>query len=245
MSAHEFIAALQFLTRFPLPRIDSAEPVGLAAAKPYFPAAGLAIGAMLAGLAWSTLQLAPQHAPWLPALVVVAAWIWITGALHLDGLGDVADAFGAAHGDPERFHAILKDPHAGSFAIVAICLQIMAKLVLLALIPAAILPVVLLLAPAWARWGILVWSATLPALKPGLAHAIAAAPFWSATVAWTAILAAASAFASPPLLAALAIVPLASLYWRWRLGGTTGDCLGASVEITETALLLAVVLVSA
>src|SRR4029078_10961647 len=95
-------------------------------------------------------------APWIVALAVLVAWIWITGALHLDGLGDVADAFGAAHGKPERFIAVLGDPHAGSFAVVAISLQIAAKLVLTAELATGPTAWALVLIPAWARLGTLV-----------------------------------------------------------------------------------------
>jgi len=234
-------AALAFLTRLPVLKTAGAQHVSLADAKPYFPAAGLAIGGLLA----ITHLAASIAGPWPAALAVLIVWVWVTGALHLDGLGDVADALGAAHRDPDRLHQILKDPHAGNFAVTAIALQIAAKLVLLAALPAAAQPWALLLIPAWARWGVLVWSTALEPLRPGLAASVSKTSSLIPTVTWTLALGVVSAAMTWPLLAAPFVVALVTLYWRQRLGGITGDCLGASIEITETALLAAVVLLQA
>jgi adenosylcobinamide-GDP ribazoletransferase len=162
--------------------------------------------------------------------------------LHLDGLGDVADAFGASHRAPERFAEVVSDPHAGSFAVMAIALQIASKLVLLALISATVAPWALILIPAWARFGALVWSCTVPPLKPGLAERFSSDIRLPMIGAWSVVLIGASAWVALPLLAALVIIPLGSLFWRWRLNGINGDCLGASIEVTESLLLLAIVL---
>ena len=110
---------------------------------------------------------------------MLPGWIWITGALHLDGLGDVADAFGAAHGKPERFIEVLGDPHAGSFAVVAISLQIAAKLVLLAQTADGAERLGAVLIPAWARWGTLIYNKTLLSLKPGLGASISNSVGWN------------------------------------------------------------------
>ncbi|MFM9449620.1 adenosylcobinamide-GDP ribazoletransferase, partial [Streptomyces acidiscabies] len=77
--------------------------------------------------------LGAQRDPWAGALFALVGWVGVTGALHLDGLGDMADAAGAAHGDRARLSAVLADPHIGSFGVVAIALQLLAKLVLLRL----------------------------------------------------------------------------------------------------------------
>src|SRR3546814_16995583 len=85
-----------------------------------------------------------------------------------DGLGDIADGSGAAHKDRERLLGVLGDPHVGSFAVVAIALQLIAKLVLLhALIEREAFVAALLIHFA-ARIGPLVWSRALPALHAGL-----------------------------------------------------------------------------
>ena len=222
MSARGFWIALQFLTRLPTPRVVDMQTDDLARSAIWFPAAGLVIGVLLA----LAMRLFHGSGSWVAALAVLVVWIVVTGALHLDGLGDVADALGASHGKPERFVQVLGDPHAGSFAVVAIGLQIAAKLVLIAHLPLMMAPWALILIPAWARWSTLVCSKTLLSLKPGLGASVANSVSWPVIVGWGALL-------------ALIVAPVIAFYWQWRLGGITGDCLGASIEVTETLLLFA------
>lgn len=237
MNLRSLSLAFQFLTRLPMPPVDEFEPQDLSRSSVFFPLVGLVIGLILSGLMWIGLP----SGPWLAAVVVLIGWTWITGALHLDGLGDVADAMGAAHGNPERFFEVLKDPHAGNFAVVAIALQLAAKLVFLAHMPAGkwLWPVVLI--PAWARLGALVWSAMLPTLREGLGRDLGQSSNVFAIAIWAIALSAACLAFAPALLCALIVVPAIGLYWRWRLGGITGDSLGASVEVSETLLLATVV----
>jgi adenosylcobinamide-GDP ribazoletransferase len=238
MSVRGFWIALQFLTRLPTPRVTDVQADDLARSAIWFPAAGLVIGLLLALVA----RMLQGSGSWVAALAVLAVWIVVTGALHLDGLGDVADALGASHGRPDRFVAVLGDPHAGSFAVVAIALQIVAKLVLMAHLPLTIAAWALILIPAWARWGTLICSKTLLALKPGLGASVANGVRWPTIAGWGVLLAVAGLFGAPPTLFAVVVVPLIAFYWQWRLGGVTGDCLGASIEVTETLLLFACVL---
>jgi len=238
MSVRGFWIALQFLTRLPTPRVTDVQADDLARSAIWFPAAGLVIGLLLALVA----RMLQGSGSWVAALAVLAVWIVVTGALHLDGLGDVADALGASHGRPDRFVAVLGDPHAGSFAVVAIALQIVAKLVLVAHLPLTIAAWALILIPAWARWGTLICSKTLLALKPGLGASVANSVRWPTIAGWGVLLVIAGLFGAPPTLFAVVVVPLIAFYWQWRLGGVTGDCLGASIEVTETLLLFACVL---
>ena len=240
MSTRHLILAVQFLTRLPTPQIDMPEPGELSRTAPYFPLVGLMVGGVLALAVW----VGGLVNPWLGALAGILAWVWVTGGLHLDGLSDVADAFGAAHRDPERFMEVLKDPHIGSFGVLAIVLQVAAKLVLLASIPHAHWPWALfaiLLVCAWSRWGALVWSLHVPALQAGMAKNLSGGSGRAVMLGWCGALMIASAFVAPWLLAALVIVPLIALYWRRVLGGLTGDCMGASIEVTESLLLFALV----
>jgi adenosylcobinamide-GDP ribazoletransferase len=239
MTIRHFWIALQFLTRLPTPRVQDIQSDDLARSAMWFPAVGLVIGVLLA----LVMDILHGSGLWVAALAVLAVWIVVTGALHLDGLGDVADALGASHGRPERFVAVLGDPHAGSFAVVAIALQLVAKLVLIAHLPPATAPWTLswalILIPAWARWGTLICSKTLLSLKPGLGASVANSVSWPVIAGSGVLLAIAGLFGAPPTLLALVIVPAIAFYWQWRLGGITGDCLGASIEVTETLLLFA------
>ena len=229
-----FTHALQFLTRLPTPTIAVFDPAELSRSALWFPVVGAIVGAIVAVALW----IGALASPWIGALLALAAWVWVTGGLHLDGLGDVADALAGAHRSPERFLQILRDPHIGAFGVMAIVLQLMAKLVLLAQIagPAALVPVVL--TAAWARLGPLVWSLAVPPLAAGSGERFARELGPRAVAVEAAVLVLLSAWLAPVLLGALIVIPAIAAYWRYRLGGITGDCLGAGVEVTEAMLLL-------
>ncbi|WP_343521065.1 adenosylcobinamide-GDP ribazoletransferase [Sphingomonas sp.] len=229
------LLALQFLTRLPVPRV-AGDATEFAASMRWFPIAGLAVGGVVAG----AFSLGAQVDPWLAALAGLAAWVWVTGALHLDGLADLADAKSAAHGDRTRLLAVMADPHIGSFGVIAIVLQLAAKLVLLHLVPPAQW-IALLLIPAVARIAPLVWTRWLPQLHDGLAARFASAVrpldliLW--TVGWLAV-----CYVAPALLAAPLLIGGWWLWLRRSLGGVSGDCHGAGIELVETGLLLALIL---
>lgn len=231
-AASEFVLAVQFLTRLPTPQVRDFSEALLARSSRWFPLVGLIIGALLAGLAWAGLSLDP----WLAALAVLLGWMGITGGLHLDGLADLADALGAAHRSPERLLAVMKDPHLGSFGVLALIAQCATKLVLVMLLARAGAWPVLLLVSAWARWGVYAWQ-TLPPLAPGMAERFAWAHSRYAPWLWWLALSAMSAWLAPWLLAAPLLVWAYRWWLRWRLGGVSGDCLGAGIELTESALL--------
>jgi adenosylcobinamide-GDP ribazoletransferase len=226
------LLALQFMTRLPLPAI-AAETDDFARAIRWFPAAGLVVGAGVAAAAWAGMH----RDPWAGALLALLAWVGLTGALHLDGLGDIADAAGAAHGDRARLSAVLADPHIGSFGVVAIALQLIAKLVLLrfAVEAQALLP--LLLVPVLARTGPIVWALTLPPLHEGMGTLFRTeARAWVLALWWLALGIALIA-TCPALLAALLAIPLWRCWLAARIGGISGDGHGAGIELTETIAL--------
>ena len=228
------ILALGFLTRLPLPAVRDFQPAELARALVWFPAAGLVVGAAVALVA----ALGALLDPWLGALAGVVMWAWITSGLHLDGLADTADALGAAHRDPARFLAVLADPHVGSFGVIALVLQLLAKLVLLHWLLLLELPwLVLVLIPAWARWSAAGWALLLPALKPGLGERVSRNGKRAGWIIGGLALAATSAVV-PPAFAALIPTLLWGVWMRIKLGGHTGDILGAGIEWCESAALL-------
>ncbi|HTG38757.1 adenosylcobinamide-GDP ribazoletransferase [Sphingomonas sp.] len=228
-----FLIALSFLTRLPVPRID-ASAADFARAVRLYPFVGLLIGALVAGVAWAGALVDP----WLGALAGVLAWTWVTGALHLDGLADLADGLGAAHGNRDRLLTVMADPHVGSFGVVALVLQIAAKLVLLCLLlPHGALAVMTV--PAAARIGPLVWAWRLPPLRPGgLGASIAGAVRPRDLFAWAGGLIALCVVLPPLAITPLVLLALGAWFKR-RIGGVTGDVHGAGIELTETALLVA------
>lgn len=229
------ILAIQFLTRLPTPDLRDFDPAELPRSAHWFPLIGVLIGAFLC----AAMYLGSRIDPWLGALATLLVWIWITGALHLDGLADLTDALGAAHRDRERFLAVLADPHLGTFGVVSLVMQLLTKLVLLMLIARSGQYVALLLIPAWARWGTLIW-ARLPSLKAGMGERFHWHITPAAIVAWGLLLALLSC-TEPLLLCAIALVWLWRRYLLRTLGGMTGDTLGAGVECVESALLWIVI----
>ncbi|MEG3159266.1 adenosylcobinamide-GDP ribazoletransferase [Sphingomonas sp. LB2R24] len=225
------IIAFGFLTRLPMLGVD-VEAEDFAAAIRCYPVVGLAIGLIVAAAGW----LGTLVDPWTGACAALLAWIAVTGALHLDGLADLADGLGAAHGDRTRLLAVMADPHIGSFGVVAIVGQVLAKLVLL---HAAGMGWTLILVPCAARMGPLVWARLLPPLRPGgLGAAVAGAVRTRDLLGWGLVLALAAV--AVPALVALPLLTLGVAAWlRRTLGGVTGDAHGAGIEIVETGLLVA------
>ena len=232
------VVAIQFLTRLPTPRIIVSGDE-FAASMRWFPAVGLIVGAFVAGAGWAGARIDP----WTGALAALVVWVAVTGALHLDGLGDIADASGAAHKDRARLIAVLGDPHVGSFAVVTIALQLIAKLVLLHALLERGGFIAIALVPFAARIGPLVWSRALPDLHAGLGSRFRDAVREIDFIIWGLLLVGAAWF-SPSLL----VAPLIFLAWGWwlmrRIGGISGDGHGAGIEVGESVLLAAALLIA-
>jgi len=233
------ILAFQFLTRLPTPQLADFKQEELTTSAIWFPLVGLAIGLLLIGAA----QLGSSAGPWVAALLIVLVWTGITGALHLDGAADLADALGASHRDSEHFLSVLKDPHIGTFGVVVLISLILTKLITAAWLmqsPDTTLWTLLLM-PAWARLGSLYWSQTLEPLAPGHGEQFAwqipknSVWLWGAGLLLLSWISISLLFA----LIAVAVLLLWRTYLQWRLGGMSGDCLGAGIEYCECTMLLA------
>ncbi|QLG88885.1 adenosylcobinamide-GDP ribazoletransferase [Chitinibacter bivalviorum] len=226
------VLAIQFLTRLPTPQIQHFEPSLLAKSVGWFPMVGLIVGGLLLIPAYGL-----QQEPWLAAVLSLLLWVWVTGGLHLDGLADMADGLGASHRDPARFLAVLKDPHLGSFGVLSLIMQTILKLILLMLCIRSHAWWAILLIPAWARSGVYSWQ-TLPALAPGMAEQFG----WKKTPylgwSWWLCLLGLSVWLSPWLVLGLAVIVVYRSWLKHKLGGVTGDCLGAGIEMSESALLI-------
>jgi adenosylcobinamide-GDP ribazoletransferase len=232
------LIAVQFLTRLPVARSDwSPQDVGRSLV--YYPVVGLLLGAVLAALAW----LLADARSTVAAAMILAVWVLATGALHLDGLGDSADAWLGGFGDPERTLAIMKDPHRGAAAIVAVALLLIVKFAALeALLHAGAWPA-LVVAPLLGRASAPLLFLTTAYVRPGGLGSAMAEHLPRAAAAWSVVAAAVIAVIPPGgsamlLAGAVAFAGLRALMAK-RIGGATGDTAGATIELTETAALAA------
>jgi adenosylcobinamide-GDP ribazoletransferase len=246
-----FRTALSLLTILPVAPEPAPTADDVAASGPAFPVVGLLLGALL-GL-FAAVAAWPDR-PGLMAVVVLAIWLAMTGGLHFDGFADCCDGLLGTRSATDRLR-IMKDPHLGSFAL--------AGGGLLLLIKAAALTELLVRTGSQTGWVVLA-SVTVART---LVLTVAAGAHYprpdgtgrgliEATRAWQGVMAAvlavsAALLAVPALgwwlalqggLAALAISLAVRALAERRLGGVTGDVLGAAIELAEAALLLAAAL---
>lgn len=238
-----FLLALQFLTCIPFSLRYAPSPADWGRSAVVYPVIGLLIGLLLAGLQ----QLFDHADPLLQAALLTAIWALITGGLHLDGLADSADAWVGGHGDLERTLAIMKDPRSGPAAVSTVVLTLLLKFVALAvLIKAGAWPA-LLLAPMLGRSALVALLLSTPYVRPdGMGAAISAHLPRVAAILALLMVVAGGLLAGKTGALALAVAVAAWLLLRWimmrRLGGMTGDTLGAAVELIEVMVLVVLAL---
>jgi adenosylcobinamide-GDP ribazoletransferase len=225
--------ATQFLTRIPVGSVEAYSAEEFSRSSVWFPLVGLGIGTFVALIVF----VCSHRSTSVAAVLGLVVWVLVTGALHLDGLADLTDALAASHRNRERFFAVLADPHIGTFGVVSVVLALMLKAVGLAQLSPATM-IAFPLVPAWARLGTLAWSRWLKVLKPGQGERFAGRLHAGWIMSWTLVLLAASAAVAPILCVAPLVIAAWGGWLKWRLGGTTGDCLGAGVEVTEVVLVL-------
>ena len=228
-------AAVAFLTRVPLPPTAPA-----AAMLPWFPVVGALIGLVAAAVhAAASLALPPIVA----ASLAVAATILVTGALHEDGLADAADAWGGASSREDALR-ILRDPTHGTYGVLALVLSVVLRVAAIASLAPAMAVAFLPAVHAISR-GLLVGvlATTPPTRDEGLARTLSttASPFTAAlAIGVTAALG--LPLLGPVFVPAAAVALAAGWLVRWvamrRIGGITGDVLGAAEQLTEAGLLL-------
>lgn len=240
-----FLAAISCLTVLPVRQRDLGPEV-IAGSRYWYPITGLLLGLLLAGCA---VILARLEAPMPAAVLLLALWTCVSGGLHLDGWCDLCDGLFGGHSPEERLQ-ILKDPHLGSFALLGGVLLLLGKFAALADLLArnpSWLVVVILGGVAWARCLVLVMAAGAVYPRPeGTAKLLVEATRWPEAILLSAGAVIAVLLANPRgiwTVATLFVVScLALLGLRWlcqrRLGGITGDCLGAGIELVELVFLL-------
>ncbi len=240
-----FFIALQFLTRLPVPALGEVSSAETGRSVLFYPPVGLVIGLLLGALALITPALGPP----VQAALILAAWVLVTGALHLDGLADSADAWIGGHGDRDRTLAIMKDPYCGPAGVVVLVLVLLLKFTALHALLEAGHGLMLVLAPVVGRTALPLLFMSTPYQRPrGLATALwgelprrEAKQVIAVTVIVLILLSGGRAIV-PLILTALGFMYLRRLMLQ-RLGGGTGDTAGATVEIAEMLFLLGALLI--
>jgi len=229
--------AVRLLTVIPVG--SSARPAAPASAVAWYVPVGLLAGGLLALAAFAAWEAFP---PMLAAVAVVACWAALTGALHLDGLADTADA-ALAPVSRERRLAIARDVAHGTFAVVAVVVLLAVKAAAIAGMSRDGAVAVMLLAPVSARATAV---AAMRIFPPARAEGMGAATRVGAT---PAVVAGGMAIAGVTAFVALGPVGIASAgiavasglavaaWIAGRMGGLTGDGYGAVIELTEAAAL--------
>jgi adenosylcobinamide-GDP ribazoletransferase len=241
----DFLSAVQFLTRVPVPsqpyKTDS-----LARSVVFFPVVGLVVGG---GAALLHVALTP-HLPRLAvAFVVLLYLVVITGGFHEDGLADTADGFGGGT-TREKILLILRDSRIGSYGGIALTLSLVGRLVLIASLPLAQAPQYLIAAHVLCRWTTLPLSYYLaPARSPDsqqmdgqgarIARLTSTGTMMAGTIFSVAVVALLLRMhAIAPILSTIAITIVTGFYYRSRIGGVTGDCFGATNQLSEIGVTL-------
>lgn len=241
-----FFIALQFFTRIPIPRWVGFDPAWLHQASRYFPAVGWIVALVTAAVYALASLLWPQA---VAVVLATVAGIWLTGAFHEDGFADVCDGFGGGM-TPERVLEIMKDSRVGAYGAIGIVLMLVFKMTLLASLPVHYVVPALLIAHPCSRLAscTLIWRleyARLEGKAKPLAQHMSSAE-WLIGLLSVALPAAGLLYLGLLPLAnmvtacvflALASWWLARLFVR-RIGGYTGDCLGAIQQLSEVAFYL-------
>jgi adenosylcobinamide-GDP ribazoletransferase len=237
-----FFGAIRFFTRLPVPGWVGHSAEALNRSARYFPAVGLLVGGIGALVFLGAMQLWPQP---VAVLLSMAATIYATGAFHEDGLSDSVDGLGGGW-DKLRILEIMKDSRVGSYGVVAMVLALVGKFTLLASLDGDLVPYALLAGHALSRFCSTALLATMDYVREDL---LAKAKPLATRLSGGEVLVAAgfglAALAALPLgkavvgcaLAVLATFWLAARFRRW-LGGYTGDCLGATQQVSEIAFYL-------
>lgn len=232
-----FISALQFITILPMGKARSFDPPKMV---PYFPLVGILLGLLVALFDTVVVEL---WAPPVAALLDIMFLAVLTGAFHIDGLGDTADGL---LGTPSRDKAleIMKDSRIGTMGLVAILFGLALKWGGIANLDSHRM-ILLIVVPAYARAGILFGMRYLPygradgLGKPFFQNTLSLKHFWGLVfpVGLSLLL---GLKAIGLNLAFAIIIGMILLFYKKRVGCITGDMLGAMVEITEAGLFLMV-----
>lgn len=235
------VAAFRFLTIFPWPGKFGAEPEDLKDALGFFPFVGIVLGGIALLFTWILWGLFP---PFAAAVLVTFLLLSFSGALHLDGLADCADGFFSSR-DQSRMLEIMRDSRIGVMGVIAVVMVLLLKISVLSGLERSQAALAVLLMPVAGRFALVLMIFLLPyARKEGGLATL----FYDSLNAWSLYISLAlflgisyGVFRLPGIMAALGVIFGIFLFSRLclkKIGGATGDTLGAACELSETFSLL-------
>ena len=237
-------AALVLMTTLPVPYPEDIQEVEKRRSVLFYPVVGLIIGQIL----WVFNAILP-YGSMVSAGLVLSVWVILTGALHLDGLADCADAWVGGLGDRNRTLAILKDPNSGAIAVVVLILLLILKLFAIELLIVNGFTLFLIAVPTLARlFPALLFATSTYVRKSGLGEDLrldrkdGQIPWMVAmAVAVFVVILLGSSGVFVLLLTALTFYLVRTASVR-RIQGFTGDVAGAGIELTEVCCCAALAL---
>ena len=236
-----FLGAIAFLTRLPVPAVQGM-PDALSRSAVFFPVVGLLVsaGAIVLNHVFSRFV---THSVMI--VIVLIFLIAVTGGLHEDALADAADGFGGGWGK-DQILDIMRDSRVGSFGALAIALALLGRFVFLSEIPPQRLDSYLVAGQVTCRWTALPLAFFLPPAREQsgqgarVAGKITAFSLIAGTLLTLIVLAVALWMKAVWVgLAAAVMTGASGAYYYRRIGGVTGDCLGATNQLTEVAIYFA------
>jgi adenosylcobinamide-GDP ribazoletransferase len=238
----ELLAAVQFLTRFPVPAYRFEPRMILGSAKLY-PIVGALVGLGAMALHWVLVAHLPAS---VVAGVILVYFGMLTGGMHEDGLADAFDGLGAG-GDRKRMLDIMRDSRIGSFGALAILFSVLLRWTLLATMDPSKFASYVLAAQVLCRWTALPLAAFMPSARTdGLGEKLARKVSIPALVLGSVLAIGIVGFSLrtrmlAPIVAVAAVTVISGLVYRAKLGGITGDCFGASNQMAEIAVYMCAV----
>jgi adenosylcobinamide-GDP ribazoletransferase len=231
-----FLAALRFLTIVPLTWRCEQDGRFFTAALAWFPVIGLLIGGVTAACIYCLTPFFPPQVLAVAAIVLLAA---ASGCLHLDGLADSGDGLLSAR-SRERILEIMRDSHSGVMGMIAIVVALLGKFAALSSLDASFLLPTLIAMPIAGRCAILLSMAFLPYAREGeglgllfYSSSTRLAALWALVFLTVALSFGGRSMVVAVLAAVFVTVLFFSLWCRSKIGGATGDTLGAVCELTE------------
>ena len=236
MTMHRFFAAVQFLTIVPVPAGWGQNDTDLARSTPFFPLVGLLIGAVIAVLAIALGKLLPT---WPASVLIVTALFAASGGLHMDGLADAADGLLSAR-PRGRMLEIMRDSRIGTMGATAVACILCLKMAVVGSLNPEMCWRAVLLMPVAGRCALVLGIGLLPYVRAdgGLGELFYRGravrdSLWAVLILGLAGWLVAGVAGLAAAFASLLLVVVLAFYTYRKIGGATGDTLGASCEIVE------------